>query len=161
MNVWLPMLAIKFYHISRINKCTETNEELLRNLLKLGKALTQHYRSAVCGESIDYWHGRLGFDSRLGQTKDYKNWYSQLFCLTFRIERDSMKAPPCVVDVWAVWPKGPFPVSWPRQLWIKCKYNYTSNCSMTNLPISISYRLRIFKSADSYLKVLFSANIVA
>ena len=25
-----------------------------------------------------YWNGRLGFDSRSGQTKHYKNWYSQL-----------------------------------------------------------------------------------
>ena len=64
---------------------------------------------------------RLGFDSRSGQTKDYKNWYSQLSCLTFSIKRNSVKPPPCVVDRWAGGsltrrPKGPFAVSWPRQL---------------------------------------------
>ena len=53
--------------------------------------------------------------------KNYKNWYSQLSCLTFSIKRDSVKPPPCVVDRWAGGsltrrPKGPFAVSWPRQL---------------------------------------------
>ena len=28
---------------------------------------------------------------------DYKNWYSQLPCLTFSIKRDGMKPPPRVV----------------------------------------------------------------
>ena len=28
---------------------------------------------------------------------DYKNWYSQLPCLTFSIKRDGMKPPPLVV----------------------------------------------------------------
>ena len=31
-----------------------------------------------------------------GITKDYKNWYSQLPCLTFSNKRDSVKPPPCV-----------------------------------------------------------------
>ena len=48
--------------------------------------------------------------------QDYKNWYSQLSCLTFSIKRDSVKPPPCVVDRWAGGsltrrPKGPFAVS--------------------------------------------------
>ena len=32
---------------------------------------------------------------RSGQMKDNKNWYSQLFCLTYSIKRDSVKPPPC------------------------------------------------------------------
>ena len=35
------------------------------------------------GKSMCYWSGRLGFDSRSDQTKDYKNWYSQVSCLPF------------------------------------------------------------------------------
>ena len=35
------------------------------------------------------------------KTKDSKTWHSQLPCLTFSIERDSVKPPPCVVDRWA------------------------------------------------------------
>ena len=37
----------------------------------------------------------------LCQTKDHKNWYSQLPCLTFSIKKDSVKPPPCLVDRWA------------------------------------------------------------
>ena len=42
-------------------------------------------------------------------------------CLTFSNQRDCVKPPPCVVDRWAGGsltrrPKGPFAVSWPRQL---------------------------------------------
>ena len=60
-------------------------------------------------------------DSPSGQTKDYKDWYSQLPCLTFSNQRDSVKPPPCVVDRWAGGsltrrPKGTFAVSWTRQL---------------------------------------------
>ena len=50
-------------------------------------------------------------------TKNYKNWSSQLPCLTFSIKRDSVKPQPCVVDRWAggSWtrrPKGPSAVPW-------------------------------------------------
>ena len=78
--------------------------------------------------SVCYWNCRFGFDSRSGHTKDYKNWYSQLICLTFGIERDNVKPPSCVVDKWAGGslirrPKVPFAVPWPKQLG-KSKYNY-------------------------------------
>ena len=45
---------------------------------------------------------RLGFDSWLGQTKNYKNWYSQLPCLTYSIIRDKVKHPMYVADRWAI-----------------------------------------------------------
>ena len=41
-------------------------------------SLTDEWSS---GWSICCWNGRLGFDSRPGQTSDYKNWYLQLSCL--------------------------------------------------------------------------------
>ena len=44
----------------------------------------------------------LSFDSRSGQTKHYKDLYSQLPCLTFSNKRDCVKPPPCVVDRWQV-----------------------------------------------------------
>ena len=78
-----------------------------------------HNRSAVEWISVCYWSGRLAFDTRSGQTKDYKNWYSQLSCLMFSIKKDSAKPPPCVANRWAGGsltgrPKGPFTVSGPR-----------------------------------------------
>ena len=53
--------------------------------------------------------------------KTIKNWYSQLPRLTFSSKRDCVKPPPCLVDRWAGGSltqrsKGPFAVSWPRQL---------------------------------------------
>ena len=55
------------------------------------------------------------------KVKTKKNWYSQFSCLTFSIERDRVKPPPCVVDRWAGGsltrkPKCPFAGSWQRQL---------------------------------------------
>ena len=43
----------------------------------------------------------VGTGSIPGRVKaDCKNWYSQLLVLTFSIERDRVKPPPCVVDKW-------------------------------------------------------------
>ena len=55
--------------------------------------------SAVCCTSfiVCCTVTRAGFP--VGSNQDYKNWYSQLFCLTFII-RDNVKPPPCVVDKW-------------------------------------------------------------
>ena len=43
----------------------------------------------------------LGFIAGPVQTKDYKNWHSHLLCLTFSIERNSVKPPTYGVDRWA------------------------------------------------------------
>ena len=64
--------------------------------------------------SVCYLNG-----SQPGQLKGYKNKLLQLISLaSFSIKRKSVKPPPSVVDRWQLdsKPKGPFPVSWPRQL---------------------------------------------
>ena len=51
-------------------------------------------------EHLQLKRGRIGFDSRSGQTKDYKNWYSQQSLLDSQQSKKSVKPPPCVVNSW-------------------------------------------------------------
>ena len=82
---------------------------------KLSRLISGRVDRASTTEAIDFGSipGRV-----IPKTK---NWYSQLSCLTLSIKRDSAKPPPCVVDRLTGGsltrrPKGPFAVSWPKQL---------------------------------------------
>ena len=63
-------------------------------------SLTDQWSS---GQSVYISNDRLGFDSRTGQTQNYKNWYSQFPCLTFSNYRDGVKPQPCVVALVDRW----------------------------------------------------------
>ena len=112
----------------------------------------------LSGYSLCYWSDRPGFDSQSGQTKDYKNWYSQLSCFTFSIKRDSVKPTPCVADRWQLDSKTERSLrcllakaNW----WIKCNYNYNCIilCKCYNPPLHILSFMCITFSAGQFKQV--------
>ena len=96
--------------------------------------------------SVCYWNGRLWFDSRSGQTKDYKNCDSLLPCLMFSCKKDNLKPPPYTVDQWQLDSKtkrSPRCLQAMATWWIKCNY--------TNI---ITFQKKIFMSNNEEMRYL-------
>ena len=110
-----------------------TWEEVKTSTGKLGKWSTpkrvrirpKHSAPSLSRDRRIKMHQSINHQSTLALTLicDYQltQWYSQLLCLLFSNQRDSVKPPTCVVDRWAGGsltqrPKGLFAVSWPMQL---------------------------------------------
>ena len=84
------------------------------------------------GWSVCYWNGRRGFDSWWGLTKDYKNWCSQLPCLTFSNKKGESEASTVCGKQVGRWQLDSKTERSLRYLlakgirWIKCNYFYNN-----------------------------------